>query len=105
VKVLQIQHPQSCWERSLAIGGDALWLGRLATQKSLEELSGSPRVPATLHNQLLNLADVVDRAPEKHMLTAAPADHFVNVPAGRRGRDKAPSNAWRWLVRISWSGT
>ncbi len=85
VKVLQIQHSQGCWVRSQVIGDDAPWLDRLATQKSLKELSGSPRVPPTLHHQLHQRALVVDCAREKQMRTAVPADHHVNVPAGRGG--------------------
>ena len=74
--------------RSWAIGGDALSLDRLATQKSLKEPSGSPHVPPTLQHQLWNFALVVDRALEKSMSTANLADHFVNVPAGGGGGTK-----------------
>ncbi|ALL13120.1 hypothetical protein AQ619_07020 [Caulobacter henricii] len=61
-------------------------LDGLAPLQLLKEPSGRPGVAAALRQQFENLAFIVDRAPESHVSAVDPADHFVQMPAWRRGR-------------------
>jgi len=66
---------------------EALFAEQLAHQ-----LDGRSPVSTTLDHDLEDLALVVDRTPQIHVLARDPDDHFVEVPAIARSRT-APSQA------------
>jgi len=72
--------------RRQAVGDDRLRLHRLVAQEALQKRQSCVVIPPLLHHDVQHLALVVDRAPEVHPLAADAADHFVQVPTGRRRR-------------------
>ena len=54
------------------------------------ELDGCAFVPSALHQDFKNLAFIIDRAPQVHMLAGDPDDHLVEMPAIARPRTAAP---------------
>ena len=61
---------------------ETLLAGQLA-----HELDGCAFVPSALNEDFENLAFMIDRAPQVHILANDPDDHFVEMPAIARAAD------------------
>src|SRR5438477_12775090 len=58
----------------------------LLAEQLAHELDGCAFVPSALNKDVENLAFMIDRAPQVHMLTGDPDDHLVEMPAIARSR-------------------
>lgn len=68
---------------------DELRLHRLISEKASEQLQRGFRIPPALHDEVQNLAFVIDCSPQVHALSADPADHLIEMPARRWGQPTA----------------
>jgi len=55
-------------------------------------LTAARPVPSALNQDLEDLALMIDRAPQIHMLAGDPDDHFVEMPAITRSRTAPPQS-------------
>jgi hypothetical protein len=53
----------------------------LLAEQLAHELDGCALVPSALNQDFENLALMIDRAAQLHMLAGDPDDHFVEMPA------------------------
>src|SRR5713101_6460080 len=64
----------------------------LLAEQLAHELDGCALVPAALNQDFENLALMIDRAPQVHMLAGDPDDHFVEMPSIARSRAAPPQS-------------
>src|SRR5881392_3560225 len=64
----------------------------LLAEQLAHELDGCAFIPSTLNQDFENLALMIDRAPQVHLLAGDPDDHLVEMPAIARPRTAAPAN-------------
>src|ERR1700750_89802 len=62
----------------------------LPAEQLAHELDGCAFIPSALNKDFENLALIIDRAPQVHMLAGDPDDHLVEMPAIARPRTAAP---------------
>src|SRR4051794_33976610 len=62
----------------------------LLAEQLAHELDGCAFIPSALNKDFKNLAFIIDRAPQVHMLAGDPDDHLVEMPAIARPRTAAP---------------
>ena len=62
----------------------------LLAEQLAHELDGCAFIPSALNKDFENLALMIDRAPQVHMLAGDPDDHLVEMPAIARPRTAAP---------------
>ena len=62
----------------------------LLAEQLAHELDGCAFVPSALNEDFENLAFMIDRAPQVHILANDPDDHFVEMPAIARLRTAPP---------------
>ena len=89
VKMAQLELIQGCNVGAKAIRRDDPGLHRLISEKASEQLQRGFRVPPALHDEVQNLAFVIDGSPQIHPLSADPADHLIKMPARRWSRPPA----------------
>ena len=65
----------------------------LLAEQLAHELDGCAFIPSALNKDFENLALIIDRAPQVHMLAGDPDDHLVEMPAIARPRTAAPQPA------------
>src|SRR5271169_1099574 len=65
----------------------------LPAEQLAHELDGCAFVPSALNKDFENLAFMIDRAPQVHMLAGDPDDHLVEMPAIARPRTAPPQPA------------
>lgn len=83
---LQARHPQGRAAGFQTIGDEALRIGALVAEQALQKVEAHSGVAALLHDEVENLAFIVDGAPQSDALTTDGAEHLVEPPArgGRR---------------------
>jgi hypothetical protein len=64
----------------------------LLAEQLAHELDGCALVPSALNQDLEDLALMIDRAPQIHMLAGDPDDHFVEMPAITWSRTAPPQS-------------
>src|SRR5260370_24634848 len=64
----------------------------LLAEQLAHELDGCALIPSALNQDLENLALMIDRAPQIHMLAGDPDDHFVEMPAITWSRTAPPQS-------------
>src|SRR5271169_7072189 len=65
----------------------------LPAEQLAHELDGCAFVPSALNKDFENLAFMIDRAPQVHMLAGDPDDHLVEMPAIAWPRTAPPQPA------------
>jgi hypothetical protein len=71
---------ERCDVRAELVGDDHRRHDALPLQQFLDQLQRRAPVASTLHQKIDNLALVVDRAPEVHLLATDPDHHLVEMP-------------------------
>src|SRR6266545_4798048 len=64
----------------------------LLAEQLAHELDGCALVPSALNQDFEDLALMIDRTPQIHMLAGDPDDHFVEMPAITRSRTTPPQS-------------
>src|SRR5438270_11282584 len=64
----------------------------LLAEQLAHEPDSCPLVPSALNQDLEDLALMIDRAPQIHMLAGDPDDHFVEMPAITWSRTAPPQS-------------
>src|SRR6266498_159147 len=62
----------------------------LLAEQLAHELDGCALVPSALNQDLEDLAFMIDRAPQIHMMAGDPDDHFVEMPSITWSRTAPP---------------
>src|SRR5437868_13153453 len=65
----------------------------LPAEQLAHELDGCAFIPSALNKDFENLALIIDRAQQVHMLVGDPDDHLVEMPSIARPRTAAPQPA------------
>src|SRR5947207_13908111 len=62
----------------------------LLAEQFAHELNGCAFIPSALNKDFENLALMIERAPQVHMLAGDPDDHLIEMPAIARPRTATP---------------
>src|SRR5882757_8922369 len=85
--------PEGSSVRAQLVSRHRLRREALLAEQLAHELDGCAFVPSALNKDFENLALIIDRAPQLHMLAGDPDDHLVEMPAIARPRAAPPQPA------------
>src|SRR5882757_9033844 len=85
--------PEGSSVRAQLVSRHRLRREALLAEQLAHELDGCTFIPSALNKDFENLALIIDRAPQVHMLAGDPDDHLVEMPAIARPRTAAPQSA------------